>query len=59
MAHAATPFTQQSIFNLGVKSVEPLLHALGLLPIGCDLALQLSNAILGSVQLMPKFPSPI
>ena len=50
---------QKSIFNLRVDSVEPLLRALGFLPIGCDLRLQLSNPILGRVQLMRKLPSPI
>jgi hypothetical protein len=49
----------KSIFNLRVDSVEPLLRALGFLPIGCDLCLQLSNPILGRVQLMRKLPSPI
>jgi hypothetical protein len=50
---------QKSIFNLRVDSVEPLLRALGFLPIGCGLRLQLSNPILGRVQLMRKLPSPI
>ena len=56
MWRAATIVTQpeKSILNLSVDAMEPLLCALGLLPVRRDFGLKLGNPIFGRAELVRK-----
>ena len=45
-------FTQKAVLDLRIDLVQPLLRALGLLPVCFNLSLELRNAILGSAKLV-------
>jgi hypothetical protein len=47
-------FTQKAVLDLCIDLVQPLLRALGLLPVCFNLSLELRNAILGSAKLVWK-----
>ena len=47
-------FTQKAVLDLRIDLVEPLLRALGLLPVCFNFGLELRNAILGSPKLVCK-----
>ena len=58
-AHAATTFAglKETILNLGVNSVEPLLRSVGLLSIGRAFSFQFCNPIFGCAQLIRELLS--